>query len=107
MGAVSNSYKRRLCFLLTLTYYYLLPLEEDERTVIDETLSKIGYDLDDRGGAWSDRGDVSYKDSEWSIIDISKVINSMTKENAAKVIWDEGFLPEPVASKFAELLSLK
>jgi hypothetical protein len=87
-------------------YYYLLTLEEDEVAVVDETLLKIDYDMDDRGGAWSE-GDIHREEVPWSCLDINKIVNSMTKENAAKVIWDEGFLPEPVARKFAELLSLQ
>lgn len=73
-----------------------------------QPLLNIGYDMDDRGGAWGDSslGDIN-KDLPWGIEDINEIVNSMTKENAVRVIWDKGFLPGIVAVKFAELLSLE
>lgn len=72
--------------------YYLLPLEKDESSKVEEELRKLNYDVDDRAFIWN--ADV-----------IDKVVNTMTKENAYKVIME--FLPEPVANKFAKLFEVK
>lgn len=72
--------------------YYLLPLEKDESSKVEEELRKLNYDVDDRAFIWN--ADV-----------IDKVVNTMTKENAHEVIME--FLPEPVANKFAKLFEVK
>ena len=72
--------------------YYLLPLEKDESAQLEEELRKINYDVDDRAFIWSAK-------------DIEIIANTMTKENAYKMIIE--FLPEPVADKFAKLFEVK
>jgi hypothetical protein len=72
--------------------YYLLPIEEGEEVAIEEALKKINYDVDDRASAWTKE-------------DIDKIVNTMTKENAPKVIVQ--FLPDPVGDKFADLFGIK
>ena len=72
--------------------YYLLPLEKDESVKLEEELKKIDYDVDDRALFWNAE-------------DIDRIVNSMTKENAYKIIFD--FLPEPVGDKFAKLFEVK
>ncbi len=42
--------------------------------------------------------------SIWNKDVIEKIVNTMTKENAAKMILE--FLPEPVADKFAILFGI-
>ena len=72
--------------------YYLLPLEKVEVDQFEQALRKINYDVDDRSFVWTEE-----------VID--KIISTMTKENAYKIIMQ--FLPEPVADKFAELFEVK
>lgn len=72
--------------------YYLLPVEESEAVAFEEALKKIDYDIDDRASIWTKQ-------------DIDKIINTMTKENASKLIVK--FLPDPVGDKFAELFGIK
>lgn len=72
--------------------YYLLPLEKAEVDQFEQALRKINYDVDDRSFVWTEE-----------VID--KIISTMTKENAYKIIMQ--FLPEPVADKFAELFEVK
>jgi hypothetical protein len=72
--------------------YYLLPLEKVEVDQFEQALRKINYDVDDRSFVWTEE-----------VID--KIISTMTKENAYKMIIQ--FLPEPVADKFAELFEGK
>jgi hypothetical protein len=72
--------------------YYLLPLEKDESVKLEVELRKINYDVDDRALFWNAE-------------DIDRIVNSMTKENAYKIIFD--FLPEPVGDKFAKLFEVK
>jgi hypothetical protein len=72
--------------------YYLLPVEETEAVAFEEALKKIDYDLDDRASIWTKE-------------DIDKIINTMTKENASKLIVE--FLPDPVGDKFANLFGIK
>ena len=72
--------------------YYLLPVEESEAVAFEEALKKIDYDVDDRASIWTKE-------------DIDKIINTMTKENASKLIVE--FLPDPVGDKFAELFGIK
>ncbi|MGN6708850.1 MAG: hypothetical protein ACTHKF_05830 [Candidatus Nitrosocosmicus sp.] len=72
--------------------YYLLPLEKVEVDQFEQALRKINYDVDDRSFVWTEE-----------LID--KIISTMTKENAYKIIMQ--FLPEPVADKFAELFEVK
>ncbi len=72
--------------------YYLLPLEKVEVDQFEQALSKINYDIDDRSFVWTEE-----------VID--KIISTMTKENAYKIIMQ--FLPEPVADKFTELFEGK
>ena len=72
--------------------YYLLPVEESEAVVFEEALKKIDYDIDDRASIWTKE-------------DIDKIINTMTKENASKLIVE--FLPDPVGDKFANLFGIK
>jgi hypothetical protein len=72
--------------------YYLLPLEKDEADKLEDALRKINYDVDDRAFIWSTE-----------VID--KIVSTMTKENAYKVIME--FLPEPVADKFTKLFEIK
>ena len=72
--------------------YYLLPVEESEAVAFEEALKKIDYDVDDRASIWTKQ-------------DIDKIINTMTKENAPKLIVK--FLPDPVGDKFAELFGIK
>jgi hypothetical protein len=71
--------------------YYLLSVEEKEAVVVENTLKMINYDLDDRASIWNKEV-------------IEKIVNTMTKENAAKMILE--FLPEPVADKFAILFGI-
>jgi len=72
--------------------YYLLPLEKDETDKLEDALRKINYDVDDRASIWSAE-----------VVD--KIVSTMTKENAYKVVME--FLPEPVADKFTELFEIK
>ena len=72
--------------------YYLLPVEESEAVAFEEALKKIDYDIDDRASIWTKE-------------DIDKIINTMTKENASKLIVE--FLPDPVGDKFADLFGIK
>lgn len=72
--------------------YYLLPLEKVEVDQFEQALRKINYDVDDRSFVWTEE-----------VID--KIISTMTKENAYKIIMQ--FLPEPVADKFTELFEGK
>jgi hypothetical protein len=72
--------------------YYLLPVEKNEIDRIEDSLKKIDYDVDDRAFIWSAE-------------DIDKILITMTKENAHRIIID--FLPEPVADKFAKLFGVK
>ena len=72
--------------------YYLLPLEESEAVAFEEALKKIDYDVDDRASIWAKE-------------DIDKIVNTMTKENASKLIVE--FLPEPVGDKYANLFGIK
>lgn len=72
--------------------YYLLPVEESEAVAFEEALKKIDYDIDDRASIWTKE-------------DIDKIINSMTKENASKLIVE--FLPDRVGDKFANLFGIK
>lgn len=72
--------------------YYLLPVEESEAVAFEEALKKIDYDVDDRASIWTKE-------------DIDKIINTMTKENASKLIVE--FLPDPVGDKFANLFGIK
>ncbi|MBV9667871.1 MAG: hypothetical protein JO327_07045 [Nitrososphaeraceae archaeon] len=71
--------------------YYLLPVEESEAVAFEEALKKIDYDIDDRASIWTKE-------------DIDKIINTMTKENASKLIVE--FLPDPVGDKFANLFGI-
>ena len=71
--------------------YYLLPLEKDEADQLEDALNKINYDVDDRA-------------SIWSAEDVDKIVNTMTKETAYKVITE--FLPEAIADKFAKLFEV-
>ena len=72
--------------------YYLLSVEEQEAAAIEEALRGVNYDVDDRAFNWGKE-------------ETDKIINSMTKENATKIILQ--FLPEPVGDKFSELLGLQ
>ena len=72
--------------------YYLLPVKESEAVAFEEALKKIDYDVDDRASAWTKEA-------------IDKIINTMTKENAPKLILE--FLPDPVGNKFADLFGIK
>jgi hypothetical protein len=72
--------------------YYLLPVEESEVVTFEEALKKIDYDVDDRASVWTKE-------------DIDRIVNTMTKENASKLIVE--FLPEPVGGKFANLFGIK
>lgn len=72
--------------------YYLLPVEESESVAFEEALKKIDYDVDDRASIWTKE-------------DIDKIVNTMTKENASKLIVE--FLPEPIGDKFANLFGIK
>jgi hypothetical protein len=73
--------------------YYLLPVGEGKEALeFEEALKRIDYDVDDRASTWSKE-------------DIDKIINTMTKENATKMILQ--FLPDPVGDKFTELLRIK
>jgi hypothetical protein len=72
--------------------YYLLPVEESEAVAFEEALKKIDYDIDDRASIWTKE-------------DLDKIINTMTKENASKLIVE--FLPDPVGDKFANLFGIK
>lgn len=72
--------------------YYLLPVEKNESLVIEEALRKVNYDVDDRSSYWKDE-------------DIDKIVQTMTKDNAHKLIIE--FLPEPISDKFAKLFGIK
>ncbi len=72
--------------------YYLLPVDKDESDQLEDTLRKINYDVDDRASIWSTE-----------VID--KIVSTMTKENAYKMVVE--FLPEPVADKFAKIFEVK
>lgn len=72
--------------------YYLLSVEEQEAAAIEEALRWVNYDVDDRAFNWGKE-------------ETDKIINSMTKENATKIILQ--LLPEPVGDKFSELLGLQ
>jgi hypothetical protein len=71
--------------------YYLLPVEDDEAVAVEEALKKINYDVDDRASVWGKEV-------------INKIVNTMTKENAPKMISD--FLPDPIRDKFINLFGL-
>ena len=72
--------------------YYLLPVQEGKEALeVEEALKRIDYDVDDRASIWS-------KD------DIDKIVSSMTKETATKLILQ--FLPDPVGDKFAALFGI-
>lgn len=82
-----------LPLLLPVMEYYLLPVVEGkEASEFEEALKRIDYDIDDRASTWRKE-------------DIDKIISTMTKENAIKMILQ--FLPDPVGDKFAELLGIK
>lgn len=68
--------------------HYLLPVEKNETDMFEDALKKINCDVDDRSSYWNEA-------------DIDKIVQTMTKENANKLIIE--FLPEPVAYKFAKL----
>ncbi len=72
--------------------YYLLPLEEKEAVKVEDALKKINYDLDDRASTWNQK-------------DIDEIVNTMTKENAPKLIVE--FLPDEIGDKFANLFGFK
>ena len=72
--------------------YYLLPVEESEAIAFEEALKKIDYDVDDRASIWTKE-------------DIDKIVNTMTSENASKLIVE--FLPDPIGDKFADLFGIK
>ena len=72
--------------------YYLLPLEKDETDKFEDALRKINYDVDDRASIWSAE-----------VVD--KIVSTMTKENAYRVVME--FLPEPVADKFTKIFEIK
>lgn len=72
--------------------YYLLPIEKDEAILIEETLRKVNYDVDDRALVWNSN-------------EINNIANSLTKENALEAIIE--FLPEPIGDKFVKLFNLK
>jgi hypothetical protein len=72
--------------------YYLLPVEESEAIAFEEALKKIDYDVDDRASIWTKE-------------DIDKIVNTMTSENASKLIVE--FLPDPIGDKFANLFGIK
>lgn len=72
--------------------YYLLPIEKDEAILIEETLRKVNYDVDDRALVWNSN-------------EINNIANSLTKENALETIIE--FLPEPIGDKFVKLFNLK
>lgn len=72
--------------------YYLLPVEESEAIAFEEALKKIDYDVDDRASIWTRE-------------DIDKIVNTMTSENASKLIVE--FLPDPIGDKFANLFGIK
>jgi len=72
--------------------YYLLPLEKDETDKFENALRKINYDVDDRASIWSAE-----------VVD--KIVSTMTKENAYRVVME--FLPEPVADKFTKIFEIK
>ena len=72
--------------------YYLIPLEKDEANQFEQVLRKINYDVDDRALFWSAE-------------DINKIVKTMTKENAYKMIIE--FLPEVVADKFSKIFEVK
>jgi hypothetical protein len=70
--------------------YYLLPVGKGkEASEFEEALRRIDYDVDDR-------------DSTWSKEDIDKIISTMTKENATRMILQ--FLPDPVGDKLLNCL---
>ena len=72
--------------------YYLLPVQEGKEVLeVEEALKRIDYDVDDRASYWSKE-------------DIDKIVSSMTKENAIKMIVQ--FLPDPVGDKFAALCGI-
>ncbi len=72
--------------------YYLLPIEEKEAVRVEDALKKINYDLDDRASTWNQK-------------DIDEIVNTMTKENAPKLIVE--FLPDEIGDKFANLFGFK
>ncbi|MER5174199.1 MAG: hypothetical protein ABJB76_12695 [Candidatus Nitrosocosmicus sp.] len=72
--------------------YYLLPIEEKEAGRVEDALKKINYDLDDRASTWNQK-------------DIDEIVNTMTKENAPKLIVE--FLPDEIGDKFANLFGFK
>ncbi len=72
--------------------YYLLPIEEKEAVKVEDALKKINYDLDDRASTWNQK-------------DIDEIVNTMTKENAPKLIVE--FLPDEIGDKFANLFGFK
>ena len=75
------------------TEYYLLPIEEGKEAVaVEEALTKVDYDVDDRASTWSNE-------------EIDKILKTMTKENAPNLILQ--FLPAPVADKFADLFKIE
>ena len=71
--------------------YYLLPVDKDESDKLEDALRKINYNVDDRASIWSAE-----------VVD--KIANTMTKENAFKMVVE--FLPEPVADKFAKIFEI-
>jgi len=96
-GGVSKIVIERTLKLITVTINTARPgivigKGGQEVDKIKEELKKINYDVDDRAFIWSAK-------------DIDKVVNTMTKENAYKMIFD--FLPEPVGDKFAKLFEVK
>jgi hypothetical protein len=77
---------------IEMEYYYLLPVEENEAIAVEEALKKVDYDVDDRASIWSKE-------------EIDKIVSTMTKENAPKMIIE--FLPDPIGDKFADLFGIK
>jgi hypothetical protein len=71
--------------------YYLLPLEKEEVKKFEYELRKIDYDVDDR---------VLF----WNAEDIDRIVNSMTKENAYKMM---SFCQMQVQVNFLNYLKLK
>ena len=72
--------------------YYLLPVDKFEAPKVEKALKEANYDVDDRASIWSQE-------------EIKKVTNSMTKENAQKLILE--FLPDPIGERFAQVCGLK
>jgi hypothetical protein len=74
-------------------FYMLLAPMGTEIGDVQQALRNIGYDWEDEASWWNEEV-------------INNVVNTMTKENALKMIVENEFLPDPVCEKFRALFGI-